>query len=69
MENLEFCATSYVRIKVTSSTVACAVSTITWAKSSFQRLKMRFCTLNIVVIFALNSVMTASILECLPSPK
>ena len=55
MENLQFCATSYMRIKVTSSTLACAVSTITWVKSSFQRLKMRFCTLNIVeVIFALK---------------
>ena len=55
MENLQFCATSYMRIKVTSSTLACAVSTIIWAKSSFQRLKMRFCTLNIVyVIFALK---------------
>ena len=55
MENLQFCATSYMRNKVTSNTLACAVSTITWAKSSFQRLKMRFCTLNIVeVIFALK---------------
>ena len=55
MENLQFCATSYIHIKVTSSTLACAVSAITWAKSSFQRLKMRFCTLNIVeVIFALK---------------
>ena len=54
MENLQFCATSYMRIKVTSSTLACGVSTITWTKSSFQRLKMRFCTLIIVeVIFAL----------------
>ena len=48
MENLPFCATSYMRFKVTSSTLACAVSTIKWAKSSFQRLKMRFCTLNTV---------------------
>ena len=54
-ENLTFCATSYMRIKVTSNTLACAVSTVTWAKSSFQRLKMRFCTLNTVeVIFALK---------------
>ena len=55
MDNLQFRATSYMRIKVTSSTLACAVSTFTWAKSSFQRLKMRFCTLNIgEVIFALT---------------
>ena len=55
MENLQFCATSYMPIKVTSSTLACAVSTISWAKSSFQRLKMRLCTLNIVeAIFALK---------------
>ena len=55
MENLQFCATSYMRIKVTSSTLACAVSTFTWAKSSMQRLKTRFCTLNIgEVIFALK---------------
>ena len=55
MEYLQFCGTSYVRIKVTSSTLACTVSTITWAKSSFQRLKMRFCTLNIVEVrFALK---------------
>ena len=55
MENLQFCATSYMRIKVTSNTLAFAVSTITWAKSSFQRLKVRFCTLNFVeVIFALK---------------
>ena len=50
MENLQFCATSYMRIKVTSNTLACAVSTVIWAKSSFQRLKMRFCTLNIAEV-------------------
>ena len=55
MENLQICATSYMCIKVTSNTLAFAESTITWAKSPFQRLKMRFCTLNIVeVMFALK---------------
>ena len=33
MENLQFCATSYMRIEVTSNTLACAVNTITWPKN------------------------------------
>ena len=70
MENLQFCGTSYMRIKVTSSTLACTVSTITWAKSSFQRLKMRFCTLNIVeVIFALKQCDNCVILEMSAKPE
>ena len=54
MENLQFCAASYMRIKVTSSTLASAVTTFTWAKSSFQRLKMRLHSEYCGVIFVLK---------------
>ena len=70
MENLQFCATSYMRIKVISSTLACAVTTFTWAKSSNQRLKMRFCTLNIgEVIFALKQCDDCVNLRMLAKPE